>query len=127
MWWLRSYADSIVSSAEDPEKLLDQTVREMQEDLIKMKQTSATVIASQKSMEAKYAQASKTANEWYSRAQLALEKGWGFRDRAGRVILCDRGRGIGKRGTQKASIVSGQCRINEEAARLSSGGSADDD
>ena len=48
----------------------------MQEDLIKMKQTSATVIASQKSMEAKYAQASKTANEWYSRAQLALEKGW---------------------------------------------------
>lgn len=71
----RSYAESIVSSAEDPEKLLDQTVREMQEDLIKMKQTSAAVIASQKSMEAKYSQASKTAKDWYSRAQLALERG----------------------------------------------------
>ena len=50
-------------------------MREMQEDLIKMKQTSATVIASQKSMEAKYTQAKKLADEWYSRAQLALEKG----------------------------------------------------
>lgn len=40
-----------------------------------MKQTSAAVIASQKSMEAKYSQASKTAKDWYSRAQLALERG----------------------------------------------------
>lgn len=32
-----------VSSAEDPEKLLDQVVNEMQEDLIKMRQASAQV------------------------------------------------------------------------------------
>lgn len=34
-----------VSSAEDPEKLLDQVVNEMQEDLIKMRQASAQVCA----------------------------------------------------------------------------------
>lgn len=34
-----------VSSAEDPEKLLDQVVTEMQEDLIKMRQASAQVKA----------------------------------------------------------------------------------
>lgn len=33
-----------VSSAEDPEKLLDQVVTEMQEDLIKMRQAAAQVI-----------------------------------------------------------------------------------
>jgi phage shock protein A len=32
-----------VSQAEDPEKLLDQVVNEMQEDLIKMRQASAQV------------------------------------------------------------------------------------
>jgi len=34
---------SAVSQAEDPEKLLDQVVNEMQEDLIKMRQASAQV------------------------------------------------------------------------------------
>jgi len=32
-----------VSSVEDPEKMLDQTVNEMQSDLIKMRQASAQV------------------------------------------------------------------------------------
>jgi phage shock protein A len=36
-----SYANSLVSAAEDPEKILDQTVIEMQEDLVKMRQASA--------------------------------------------------------------------------------------
>lgn len=71
----KSYADALVSAAEDPEKILDQTVREMQEDLIKMKQTSASVIASQKSIQAKYEQAQGAADDWYRRAELALEKG----------------------------------------------------
>ncbi len=64
-----------VSAAEDPEKMLEQTVSEMQEDLIKMRQASAQVMASQKQLENKYKQASQTADEWYRRAQLALQKG----------------------------------------------------
>jgi|AntAceMinimDraft_11_1070367.scaffolds.fasta_scaffold92852_1 phage shock protein A len=38
-----SYANSLVSSAEDPEKILEQTVIEMGEDLVKMRQASAQV------------------------------------------------------------------------------------
>ena len=64
-----------VSAAEDPEKMLDQTVSEMQNDLIRMRQASAQVLASQKQVEAKYAAAEQTADEWYRRAELALEKG----------------------------------------------------
>lgn len=72
---VRSYANAIVSSAEDPEKLLDQTVLEMNEDLIKMRQASAQVLASQKQLENKYKAAQTTADDWYRRAKLALEKG----------------------------------------------------
>ena len=55
--------------------MLDQTVSEMQNDLIRMRQASAQVLASQKQVEAKYAAAEATADEWYRRAELALEKG----------------------------------------------------
>ena len=70
-----SYANSLVSAAEDPEKILDQTVIEMQEDLVKMRQASAQVIASQKQLENKYKQAQATADDWYRRAELAMSKG----------------------------------------------------
>eukprot|EP00891_Asterochloris_glomerata_P003303 jgi/Astpho2/3303/Aster-04654 len=72
---IRSYANSIVGAAEDPEKILDQAVNEMQSDLIKMRQAAAQVVGSQKQLEAKYAQASDTADQWYRRAELALQKG----------------------------------------------------
>lgn len=55
--------------------MLEQTVNEMQDDLIKMRQASAQVMASQKQLEMKYKQAQTTADDWYKRAQLALEKG----------------------------------------------------
>jgi len=62
-------------SQQDPEKMLEQTVNEMQEDLIKMRQASAQVMASQKQLEMKYKAAQTTADDWYKRAQLALQKG----------------------------------------------------
>lgn len=65
---------STVSAAEDPEKILDQAVEDMQGDLIKLRQAAAEVTASEKRMEAKYEQAQKTADEWYRRAELALSK-----------------------------------------------------
>lgn len=55
--------------------MLEQTVNEMQEDLIKMRQASAQVMASQKQLENKYKAAQATADDWYKRAQLALQKG----------------------------------------------------
>eukprot|EP00850_Spirogloea_muscicola_P012148 SM000077S21622 [mRNA] locus=s77:514177:517110:- [translate_table: standard] len=72
---VKSYANALVSSAEDPEKLLDQTVIEMNEDLTKMRQASAQVLASQKQLENKYRQSQTTSDDWYRRAKLALEKG----------------------------------------------------
>ena len=62
---------SAVSAAEDPEKILEQAVEDMQGDLIKLRQAAAEVTASEKRMEAKYEQAQKTADEWYRRHRRA--------------------------------------------------------
>uniref|UniRef100_A0A803L452 Membrane-associated 30 kDa protein, chloroplastic n=1 Tax=Chenopodium quinoa TaxID=63459 RepID=A0A803L452_CHEQI len=72
---VKSYANSILSSFEDPEKILEQTVLEMNEDLTKMRQSTAQVLASQKQLENKCKAAQQASEDWYKRAQLALSKG----------------------------------------------------
>jgi phage shock protein A len=72
---VRSNLNSMVSSAEDPEKILDQAIIDMQEDLVQMRQAVASAIASQKRIQQQYNQAQTEANNWYQRAQLALQKG----------------------------------------------------
>lgn len=72
---IKSYANAIVSTFEDPEKILDQAVLEMNDDLTKMRQATAQVLASQKRLENKYKAAQQASDDWYRRAQLALAKG----------------------------------------------------
>ncbi|KAL5781222.1 hypothetical protein ACOSP7_006251 [Xanthoceras sorbifolium] len=72
---IKSYANSVLSSFEDPEKILEQTVLEMNDDLIKMRQATAQVLASQKRLDNKYKAAQQSSEDWYRKAQLALQKG----------------------------------------------------
>lgn len=72
---IRANLNSLVSQAEDPEKILEQAVSDMQNDLIEMRQGVAQAIATQKRTERQHSQAQSTADEWYQRAQLALQKG----------------------------------------------------
>lgn len=72
---IRANFNSLISGAEDPEKLLEQAVADMQDDLIELRQAVAQAIATQKRTERQYSQAEKQAKEWYGRAQLALQKG----------------------------------------------------
>ncbi|KAF2318935.1 hypothetical protein GH714_011863 [Hevea brasiliensis] len=72
---VKSYANAVLSSFEDPEKILDQTVLEMNDDLTKMRQATAQVLASQKRLENKYKAAEQASEDWYRKAQLALQKG----------------------------------------------------
>lgn len=72
---IRANLNAIVGQAEDPEKILEQTVAEMQEDLVQLRQAVAQTIATQKRTERQAHQAQSTADEWYRRAQLALKQG----------------------------------------------------
>lgn len=72
---IRANLNSLIGQAEDPEKILEQTVVDMEEDLIRMRQSVAQAIATQKRTERQCSQAQSTSEEWYRRAQLALQKG----------------------------------------------------
>lgn len=72
---IRANINSLVGKAEDPEKILEQAVIDMQEDLIQLRQAVAASIATQKRTERQYSQTQSQADEWYRRAQLALQKG----------------------------------------------------
>lgn len=71
----RSNLNDLVSKAEDPEKVLEQAVIDMQQDLVKLRQAVAQAIAGQKRTEAQYKQNISEAEKWQQRAQLALQKG----------------------------------------------------
>lgn len=53
---VKSYANNIVENAEDPERILDQAVNEMQDDLVRLRQETAKYMGSLKQLEAKYNQ-----------------------------------------------------------------------
>ncbi|MBD1911006.1 MULTISPECIES: PspA/IM30 family protein [unclassified Leptolyngbya] len=72
---VRSNLNAAVSAAEDPEKILEQALIDMQEDLVQLRQAVASAIASQKRMQQQYNQAQTESNNWQQRAQLALQKG----------------------------------------------------
>ena len=72
---VRSNANAVVGAMEDPAKILDQSVADMQADLIKLRQAVATAIASQKRIQNQAEQAEAQAKTWYERAELALKKG----------------------------------------------------
>lgn len=72
---VRANVSTWVGGAEDPEKVLQQAVADMQSDLVSLRQAVAQAIATQKRTERQAEQAERTAQEWYNRAQLALQKG----------------------------------------------------
>ena len=71
----RANLNAFVSDAEDPIKILDQSVFDMQEDLVKLRQAVAMAIASQKRLENQADQAKQQIKNWFTRAELALKKG----------------------------------------------------
>jgi phage shock protein A len=72
---IRANTNDLVSNAEDPEKVLEQTVADMQGDLVQLRQAVASAIATQKRTERQASQADSIAQDWYNRAQLALNQG----------------------------------------------------
>lgn len=72
---LTSNINSFLRRMEDPEKVIEQAVIDMQSDLIRVRQSYAEITATLRRMEKQKEQYLANADEWYRRAQLALEKG----------------------------------------------------
>ena len=72
---VRSNVNDLVSKAEDPEKMLEQAIVDMNEDLVQLRQAVAKAIAAEKRSRKQYDEQQSEANKWQERAQLALSKG----------------------------------------------------
>ncbi|MFE1746730.1 PspA/IM30 family protein [Coleofasciculus sp. H7-2] len=71
----RANLNDALSKAENLEKILEQSIIDMQEDLVQLGQAVARAIATQKRTQQQYNQAQTEADNWQNRAQLALQKG----------------------------------------------------
>lgn len=71
----KSNLNNLANKLEDPEKIMDQALEEMQNDLVKVRQSYAEVTATQRRLMKQKEQCESMAEDWYKRAQLALEKG----------------------------------------------------
>jgi len=72
---VRANVNAAIAQAEDPEKALDRSLSDMQDDLIRLRQAVAQAIATQKRTERQREAASLAADDWYQRAQRALNAG----------------------------------------------------
>jgi phage shock protein A len=72
---VRADLNALIASAENPAKILDQTVLDMEEDLIQLRQAVVQAMASKTRTEQQYNQNNSQAVDWTRRAQLALQKG----------------------------------------------------
>ncbi len=71
----KSNINDMISRAENPEKMLNQLIVEMNEQLIELKKTVASAIADEKKIERQLIQNKEQADEWERKAMLAVNAG----------------------------------------------------
>lgn len=69
----KASANSVLQRLEDPEKIMDQALEDMQNDLVRVRQAYAEITATQRRLASSRRQLESQAEDWYDRAQLALK------------------------------------------------------
>jgi phage shock protein A len=72
---IKSNLNDLISKSEDPQKMLDQIIYEMNTQLVSAKQQVALVIADEKRLERQYQAERATAEEWERKAMMAVRAG----------------------------------------------------
>ena len=72
---LKSNVNAALDSVEDTERMLNQTVLDMQQQLAKAKQQVAVSIADEKRLERQYKENQAQVESWMEKAKLAVQKG----------------------------------------------------
>ena len=68
----RSNINDLISSAENPEKMLNQLITDMNDQLIRAKQQVAVAIADEKKLRDQFERERQQAAEWENKAELAI-------------------------------------------------------
>ncbi len=72
---LRANVNDALDNAEDPEKMLDQLIRDMGAEIRQARGQVAAMIAQEKELAADKAEADRLSAEWQRRAELAVDQG----------------------------------------------------
>jgi phage shock protein A len=72
---LRANVNDMIDHAEDPEKMLDQLIREMNDQMHMARGQVAAMIAQEKELQMDYDQSARMASEWDRKAELAVTQG----------------------------------------------------
>jgi phage shock protein A len=72
---IRSNLNDLIARAENPEKMLNQVILDMREQLTKAKQEVAVAIADERKLKAQVDDEQRQAEEWERRAMLAVRQG----------------------------------------------------
>ncbi len=72
---VKSNLNDMISKAENPEKMLNQLIIDMNEQLIESKKSVASAIADEKKLEREMIQNQQQAEDWDGKARLALKAG----------------------------------------------------
>ncbi|MCA1666758.1 MAG: PspA/IM30 family protein [Thermomicrobia bacterium] len=72
---IRANVNDMVDHAEDPAKMLDQLIREMNDQIHMARGQVAAMIAQEKELQMDYEQSAKQAAEWDRKAELAVTQG----------------------------------------------------
>lgn len=72
---VRANVNDMLDRAEDPEKMINQILRDMQENIGEARKSVAAMIAQEKELEIDLAQTRKLSSEWQSKAERAISAG----------------------------------------------------
>jgi phage shock protein A len=72
---IRSNINELINKAEDPEKMLNQVLVDMKQQLIEAKKQVAVAIADEKRIKKQWEQEAAKASEWEKKAMLAIKAG----------------------------------------------------
>ena len=72
---LKANINHLLSKAENPEKMLNQVMIEMQEQYAQAKKQVTVTVAQEKRLQKKYLKEKEQTDEWTKKARLALKKG----------------------------------------------------
>lgn len=72
---LRANINDLLDRAEDPEKMLEQILRDMQSQIVEARGAVATMIAQEKELQADMQENERLTTEWTRKAELAVTRG----------------------------------------------------
>jgi phage shock protein A len=117
---INSNINSLLDSAEDPEKMIRLIIQEMEDTLVEVRSSSARVLADRKTAARRYAQVEQEAQTWEDKAKLAISKG---REDLARAALQER-RAIEEElaGVEHELMATDEhiAQLNEEVTQLQS-------